>query len=209
MRKAIQIILLVLIIIGLGLIFTQKYWVPGLVDFILKFEDRGQTVNIPKNNSLNFTFTISGRDYTLINGKAEKEVALDSTGSLQAGSVSKEIVRVFGEPVVGDLNGDGVNDEVMYLTQETGGSGTFFYVVEAINQGGVYKGTNAMFLGDRIAPQNINIINGRAVANFAERKAGEPFTTQPSVGKSVWIYYDAKLGEIGEWVKDFEGESNI
>ena len=35
MRK-IQIILLVLIIIGLGLIFTQKYWVEPLVNFILK-----------------------------------------------------------------------------------------------------------------------------------------------------------------------------
>lgn len=36
--KTIQIILLVIIIIGIGLIFTQKYWVSPLVDFILRQE---------------------------------------------------------------------------------------------------------------------------------------------------------------------------
>jgi hypothetical protein len=184
MRK-IQITLLALIIIGLGLIFTQKYWVDNLVNFILK--QSGETVL--KNDPLNISFTISGQSYSLVNGKVGKEIA------------------VFGQPVYGDLSGDGVNDAVMYLTQDSGGSGTFFYVVEAININGSFKGTNAMFLGDRIAPQNINIIDGRAVANFAERKASEPFTTPPSIGKSVYVQYDKKTGEIGEWVKDFEGES--
>jgi hypothetical protein len=64
-----------------------------------------------------------------------------------------------------------------------------------------------MFLGDRIAPQNINIIDGRAVANFVEHHPGESFATPPSVGKSVWIHLDTKNMELGEWVKDFEGES--
>ena len=47
-----------------------------------------------------------------------------------------------------------------------------------------------------------------APSSFAERKAGEPFTTQPSVGKSVWVYYDKKTGEIGELVQNFESESS-
>lgn len=34
--KTIQIILLGFIIIGLGLIFTQKYWVDPLVNFIIE-----------------------------------------------------------------------------------------------------------------------------------------------------------------------------
>jgi hypothetical protein len=97
----------------------------------------------------------------------------------------------------------------MWLVQQTGGSGTFFYVVEAINNDGVYKGTNAMFVGDRIAPQNINIIDGRAVANFADRKPEESFAVSPSIGKSIWVHLDVQKNEIGEWVKDFEGESNL
>ena len=63
-----------------------------------------------------------------------------------------------------------------------------------------------MFLGDRIAPQNINIMDGRAVYNFAERRATDPMVTPPSIGKSIWVHYDKKTNQIGEWVKDFEGE---
>ena len=34
--RGVQIFLLILIIIGIGLLCTQKYWVPSLVDYILK-----------------------------------------------------------------------------------------------------------------------------------------------------------------------------
>lgn len=37
--KAIRIFLLILIIIGIGLLFTQKSWVPNFVDWILKSEN--------------------------------------------------------------------------------------------------------------------------------------------------------------------------
>jgi hypothetical protein len=198
MRK-IQIILLVLIVIGIGLLATQKYWTEPFANFIL--QHNGEGVYIPTNNPLNMTFTISGRSYTLVNGKYEKEIA----GAVS--STTKEVVFIFGQPVYGDLNSDGVKDAAMLITQNSGGSGTFFYVVEAINCNGTFKGTNAMFLGDRIAPQNLKIENGRALVNFAERKPAEPFTAPPSIGKSVYVQYDSKTGEIGEWVKNFEGES--
>jgi hypothetical protein len=198
--KKIQIILLVIIVIGIILIFTQKFWVDPLVNFILRQQNTEQ-INEPaaKNDPLNITFAISGENYTLVNGKAEKEIV--------PGSATKEVVMVFGRPVYGDLNGDKINDAAMLLTQNLGGSGTFFYVVEAINDGGEFKGTNAMLLGDRIAPQNLKMENGRVVVNFAERKISEPMSTPPSVGKSVWVQYDKKTGQIGEWAKNFEGES--
>ncbi|MEK7635404.1 MAG: hypothetical protein AAB446_03180 [Patescibacteria group bacterium] len=197
MRK-IQIILLSLIVIGLGLLTTQKYWTEPFANFVL--QNNGEGVYIPTNDPLNITFTISGKNYTLVDGKYEKEIA---------SSTSKEIIMVFGQPIYGDFNNDGLFDVAMLITQNSGGSGTFFYVVEAIDNNGTFKGTNAMLLGDRIAPQNINVIDGRAVVNFAERKPAEPFTTPPSIGKSVYVQYDKNTGEIGEWVKDFEGESDL
>jgi len=151
------------------------------------------------SDPLNTTYNIQGKDVLLTNGQAEMEIA--------PGSASKEKVRIFSQPVYADLNGDGTQDAVMYLTQETGGSGMFFYVVVALNENGKYVGTNAMFLGDRIAPQNINIMDGKAVANFAERRANESFAVRPSMGKSVWIYVDSAKHQIGEAVQNFEGES--
>jgi hypothetical protein len=44
MIKTIRIILLILIIIGLVLLFTQKFWVPKLVDKILSSETSEQAV---------------------------------------------------------------------------------------------------------------------------------------------------------------------
>lgn len=187
--KTIQIILLILIIIGLGLIFTQKFWVESLVNFILSQTNETET-SATKNDPLNTTYKIGDKQYALIGGKAGD-------------------VMIFGEPVYGDLNSDGVDDAALYLVQNPGGSGTFFYIAEAINFDGHFVGTDAMFLGDRIAPQNINITEGIAVANFAERKVGEPMTAKPSIGKSVWVHLDVKKMQIGEWVKDFEGETNI
>ncbi len=41
----VQIILLILIIAGLTLLFTQKHWVPGVVNYILESEkDSGDQV---------------------------------------------------------------------------------------------------------------------------------------------------------------------
>jgi hypothetical protein len=125
-------------------------------------------------------------------------------------ALSSSTLSIFGEPVYGDLNADGkANDAALWLAYTPGGSGTFYYGVLVINNNGSYQVTNTMLLGDRIAPQTLEIQAGRAVYNFAERKALEPMTTPPSVGRSVWVHYDIKNNEIGEWVKDFEGESAI
>jgi hypothetical protein len=43
--KTFRIILLVLIIVGIGLLLTQKIWVPKLVQRIIRFEDSGQQVS--------------------------------------------------------------------------------------------------------------------------------------------------------------------
>jgi len=112
-------------------------------------------------------------------------------GSLEVetapGSASKMKVYIFDTPAVGDLNGDGVPDAAVLLAVDSGGSGTFYYAAAAININGVYKGTNAIFLGDRIAPQTVEIKNGEAIFNYAERKTGEPMTAQPSLGVSKYF----------------------
>ncbi len=126
----------------------------------------------------NATYIINAQNIKLIDGKSE-EVIPDSA--------SKVITQIFGQPVLGDLNGDGAKDAVSFLTQSTGGSGDFYYAVVALNINGMFEGLEAVLLGDRIAPQNIQIKDGIAIVNFAERKAGEPMTARPSMGVSKYI----------------------
>ncbi len=135
------------------------------------------------------TYTINGRQITLVNGVAEIEVA--------PGSATKEKIRLFGEPTVGDINGDGVADAAVILEDDPGGSGTFYYVSAAVQVNGRYQGLNAILLGDRVAPQTLEISNGTIIANYADRNPGEPMTARPSLGVSKYIVLkDGKLVEI-------------
>jgi hypothetical protein len=86
-----------------------------------------------------------------------------------------------------DFNGDGKQDTVFILTQNNGGSGTFYYVVVALSGPDGYSGTNGVLLGDRVAPQTTEIKNGQIIVNYADRKAGEAMTVAPSVGVSKYL----------------------
>jgi hypothetical protein len=125
------------------------------------------------------TYIIEGNPVTLVNGNAEREVA--------TGSASKIVTTYFGNEAVGDLDGDGKDDIAFLLTQNTGGTGIFYYVAVGLKTDTGYQGTNAVLLGDRIAPQTTEIRDGQITVNYAERAEGEPMTTQPSVGVSKYL----------------------
>ena len=79
------------------------------------------------------------------------------------------------------------DDIVFILTQETGGSGLFVYVVVLLGDGKSGTGTNAIYLGDRIAPQTTEFRDGGIIVNYADRKSDEPFSAVPSVGVSKYF----------------------
>ncbi len=127
----------------------------------------------------NASYIIDGKEVVLSNGMAEEEIA--------PGSASKLITRYFGNEAEGDFNDDGTKDTAFLLTQDGGGSGTFFYVAAALKTEEGYKGTNAIFIGDRIAPQTTEFRNGEIIVNYADRRADEPMTASPSVGVSKYF----------------------
>ena len=119
-----------------------------------------------------------------------------------------EVTTLFGEPAYGDIDGDGDEDAVLILIQSPGGSGTFYYAAMAINNGVGFEGTDTIFLGDRIAPQNYDIEGNKAVINYVVRDVTEPLTVQPSIGKSLYLQYDADTLQLVLVANDFEGEAN-
>jgi len=106
---------------------------------------------------------------------------------------SKIITQYFGNDVVGDFDGDGTMDKAFIVTQNSGGSGTFFYVTALLNtkNGGV--GVEGILLGDRISPQSMNLDNDNTiVVNYADRGLDESFATTPSIAKTIKLYIDKK-----------------
>ncbi|MEK7546667.1 MAG: Gmad2 immunoglobulin-like domain-containing protein [Patescibacteria group bacterium] len=134
---------------------------------------------------LNASYILENTPVSLVNGKTEREAAPDSATMIK--------IQVFGQPVTGDLNGDGKKDAALIIQEDSGGSGAFYYAAVAVNADSGTKGTNVVFLGDRIAPQSIVIRDGVVVINYAERKPGEPMTAQPSVGVSKYLYLDGEI----------------
>ena len=147
------------------------------------------------------TYVIDGQVIQLVDGIAQMPAA--------PGSASQITTRYFGNVVEHDFDGDGTLDAVFLLTQETGGSGIFYYVVAALNKEGGYVGSQGFLLGDRIAPQSVEMGKGKiVVVNYADRKPGESFSTPPSVGKSVWLFLDTETLQFGEVEQNFEGEAD-
>ena len=161
--------------------------IAGFIRF--NFTDGGDMLPAkPPAAVTDLTVTIDKQKFSLSNGVAEIAAA--------PGSAGKNTIRVVGEPVMGDADGDGDRDAALLIQNDPGGSGTFYYAVVAINSGGVYRASNALLLGDRIEPQNIEFTDGRFAYTFAERRAGEPMVARPSVEKTVLITVDQSTGVI-------------
>ncbi len=137
---------------------------------------------------LNLPITIDGENFILSNGAAEKVSAPDSA--------VKNTVALVGEPVTGDVTGDGKPDAALLIRNDPGGSGTFYYAVVALSEAGSYRATNALLLGDRITPRAIDFTEGRFIYRFVERGAEEPMADTPTLERSVPVIFDPESRSI-------------
>lgn len=170
MNKKILIGTIFLLVVSTGIYFFQHRTA----------SQKSPAAESPVFDARNSTFTIDGKTVTLSDGSAEE---------LIPGSASKITTGYFGNEAHGDLNGDGLEDRAFLVTQTTGGSGTFYYAVAALQNADGYTTTNAFLIGDRIAPQSTEIHSdsGQLSVNYADRKAGEPMTAKPSQGKTLFL----------------------
>ncbi|MFZ4372362.1 MAG: hypothetical protein ACOYO2_03945 [Mycobacterium sp.] len=101
-------------------------------------------------------------------------------------------VRIVGEPVPGDVEGDGDPDEALLLMVDSGGSGRFYWAVIAINDDSSYQASNALPLGDRITPQTVEFRDGQFVYNYL----GQAPDQGAAVPEMVVINLDTATGTI-------------
>lgn len=170
MKKIIVLIIIAIVIAGgLGYLFYQTK---------TEVEDIKKVTLDPKN----CTYVIDGKNITLKNGYSEEEIV--------SGSASKLVTQYFGNEASGDFNKDGLSDIAFILTQNSGGNGTFYYVAVALGTTEGCNGTNSILLGDRIAPQTMQVEGEKIIVNYADRKTSEAMTTLPSIGITKQLALD-------------------
>ena len=172
--------------------------IAGFIRF--NFTSGGDVVSDRKSSPKisDLTITIDTQEFAMSDGVA---VIPPSQGSETANTL-----RLIGAPVmgdsdvgdsdVGDSDGDGNPDAALLVQHDPGGSGTFYYAVVAINDGGSYRASNALLLGDRIEPRAVEFADGRFVYTYAERKPGDSMSERGTVEKSVTVTVDNSAGAI-------------
>jgi len=143
-----------------------------------------QIASLPEFDPKNCTYQTDGQTVTLTDGRSEIE---------QTNSSAMITTQYFGNSVEADFDHDGRLDSAFVATQETGGSGTFYLAMVALNTAQGCKGFSDL-IGDRIAPQNTDYHNEMITFNYADRKAGEDFSVQPSIALSK--YYKIIEGQL-------------
>jgi hypothetical protein len=141
-------------------------------------DTRVETNSLSPLDVRNATYTIEGQSMTLVDGASQ--VAIPNSSAVVK-------TAVLEGPAFADLNEDGINDAVVILRQETGGSGIFFFVSVLLSKGSSSTGvaTNAIMIGDRIHIQSIDIDqNGIISVTILDRKDSDPFSATPTVEKT-------------------------
>ncbi|MGN7918233.1 hypothetical protein [Lysobacter sp. 22409] len=142
----------------------------------------------PGKDAKNATYMIDGEPATLVDGVEEKTIV--------PGSASKQVTRYTEHAFEMDLNDDGQKDQVVLLTQDSGGSGTFYYAAAALKTPQGYQGTNAVFIGDRITVQDFKADPERPSQfwiSYGEGQAGEPTADDPMNMASKEFRWDGAL----------------
>lgn len=96
----------------------------------------------------------------------------------------------------GDLNGDGMDDAVVFLTDHGGGSAAFTYVAAQLNQKGQPVDAGAVMVEDRTQVRSASIQDGQIMLEFTTAGPGDGACCPSHMTHKTYALQDGKLGEV-------------
>jgi hypothetical protein len=139
---------------------------------------------------LNTVYGIEGGKIRLKDGLSEISAA--------PGSAAKVRTSVKGDPVYGDVDGDGEDDAAVVLVHDPGGSGTFYYIGVVLNASHGNKENQTVLIGDRFVLGQVVILNGAVVVRYLQRRPDEPMSAAPTIAKTATIRLNHGRLEVAE-----------
>jgi hypothetical protein len=115
----------------------------------------------------------------------------------QPNSASNIKVKLI-KNAIGDLNRDSLEDGFSILSVETGGSGTFIYLIAITNQQGQPVQAAEYFLGDRVKINSLRIENEVLHVDMQTHKETDPACCPSESITKKFVIEDEKFVEIIE-----------
>jgi len=98
--------------------------------------------------------------------------------------------------VIGDITGNGVDEAVVLLATNMGGSGVFFHLAVVRNLDGAPQHIGMIPLGDRVKLSSLEVVAGRIIANLVEHGPGEPMCCPTQAVYREWALTDGQFAEL-------------
>jgi hypothetical protein len=102
----------------------------------------------------------------------------------------------------GDLDNDGRNDAAVILAYQSGGSGTFLYLVAMLNTGNVPRQQAIVLLGDRVQIKTMTIVGGMVELEMLKPGPLDPACCPAQQIKRIYVLRDGKWGQNTDRAKD-------
>ena len=184
MKKLLSLIAVIVVIGGIWYVFHRST-TPQKGSTIIN----SNPVTTDHPDASNATFSIDDSNITLSNGTATTDIS---------GTAVTQETDLTDTAGYGDLNADGKEDAAVMLVQSGSGSGTFFSIAAYVSGPISYKGTNAVFVGDRIQPKSISIKGTTITVTYLDRTPDEPLTDEPTVSTTKTYTYSSIDNSIEE-----------
>lgn len=112
-------------------------------------------------------------------------------------SASRPTVTLVESPTAsGDVTGNEVDEAVVLLATNMGGSGVFFHLAVVRNHGGAPEHIGMIPLGDRVKVESLDVVDGTIVANLTEHGPGDPMCCPTRAVHREWELQDGELTEL-------------
>lgn len=182
--KRITIVVLVVLLGGILYFYLSRDAVDESQVFVPSETESDGEIGSFRPDPQNATFIFEDGSITLEKGRARTEVG--------PGGFAEEDTILSTQIGYGDLNNDKKTDAAVILTRQGAGSGSFVYVGAFVSGLVTYKGTNTIFLGDRIVIQSITANNGVVRVNYLDRREDEPLAAEPTTPVTKEFVYRAE-----------------
>lgn len=129
----------------------------------------------------NATFTgIDTNPIKLVNG------VFEGAPYVSGGASRQRIELLDAQPVTGDLNGDGVSETVVFLSEDNGGTGTYLYMAIMGRSKGKIVTIATVRLGDRLGVRSILIDKGQISLELLQHGAKDAACCPSELVTRTW-----------------------